>query len=141
MAFLVTMLSVGSLVNSALQTFSIKTFGFRDLFGPKFVHFIPPCFILLCPPADVPDSSIILRAHTPLSNLLSCLWFNEVARFTPRDQLSFAFVRDKVMAGALSGWYVNMFLDCERLNFVKFIRHRKAPDLSLQHEMEREESE
>ena len=92
------------------------------------------------PAADVPDSSIILRAHTPLSNLLSCLWFNEVARFTLRDQLSFALVRDKVMAGA-PGWHVNMFLDCERLNFVKFIQHRKAPDLSLQHEMQQEASE
>lgn len=39
---------------------------------------------------DVPEGSFIVRAHTPMANLFSCLWFNEVERFTPRDQLSFA---------------------------------------------------
>lgn len=39
--------------------------------------------------ADVPEGSFIVRAHTPMSNLFSCLWFNEVDRFTSRDQLSF----------------------------------------------------
>ncbi|PPD82961.1 hypothetical protein GOBAR_DD20115 [Gossypium barbadense] len=42
-------------------------------------------------PADVPEGSFIIRAHTPMSNLFSCLWFNEVDRFTSRDQLSFAY--------------------------------------------------
>lgn len=41
--------------------------------------------------ADVPEGSFIVRAHTPMSNLFSCLWFNEVNRFTSRDQLSFAY--------------------------------------------------
>lgn len=41
--------------------------------------------------ADVPEGSVIVRAHTPMSNLFSCLWFNEVNRFTSRDQLSFAY--------------------------------------------------
>jgi hypothetical protein len=41
--------------------------------------------------ADVPEGSFIVRAHTPMSNLFSCLWFNEVDRFTSRDQLSFAY--------------------------------------------------
>lgn len=41
--------------------------------------------------ADVPEGSFIVRAHTPISNLFSCLWFNEVDRFTSRDQLSFAY--------------------------------------------------
>lgn len=45
---------------------------------------------------DVPEGSFILRAHTPMSNLFSCLWFNEVDRFTPRDQVSFAYVYHKL---------------------------------------------
>lgn len=45
--------------------------------------------------ADVPEGSFIIRAHTPMSNLFSCLWFNEVERFTPRDQLSFAYTYHK----------------------------------------------
>ncbi|KAL6191954.1 hypothetical protein ACLB2K_038343 [Fragaria x ananassa] len=39
-------------------------------------------------PSNVPEDSFIIGAHTPMSNLFSCLWFNEVERFTPRDQLS-----------------------------------------------------
>ncbi|CAN1235367.1 Probable hexosyltransferase MUCI70 [Linum perenne] len=46
--------------------------------------------------ADVPEGSLIVRAHTPMSNLFSCLWFNEVERFTPRDQLSFAYTYQKL---------------------------------------------
>lgn len=42
--------------------------------------------------SDVPEGAIIIREHTPLTNLFSCLWFNEVNRFTPRDQLSFGYV-------------------------------------------------
>ncbi|KAI5061025.1 hypothetical protein GOP47_0023530 [Adiantum capillus-veneris] len=43
-------------------------------------------------PSDVPEGAIIIRWHTPMTNLFSCLWFNEVNRFTPRDQLSFGYV-------------------------------------------------
>ncbi|KAF2290985.1 hypothetical protein GH714_017851 [Hevea brasiliensis] len=28
-------------------------------------------------PSNVPEGSLIVRAHTPMSNLFSCLWFNE----------------------------------------------------------------
>jgi hypothetical protein len=42
-------------------------------------------------PSYVPEGSFIVRAHTPMSNLFTCLWFNEVDRFTSRDQLSFAY--------------------------------------------------
>ncbi|XP_024988687.1 uncharacterized protein LOC112523352 isoform X2 [Cynara cardunculus var. scolymus] len=42
--------------------------------------------------SDVPEGAIIIREHTALNNLFSCLWFNEVNLFTPRDQLSFGFV-------------------------------------------------
>ncbi|KAI6677549.1 hypothetical protein NL676_038345 [Syzygium grande] len=40
-------------------------------------------------PSDVPEGAIIIREHTAINNLFSCLWFNEVDLFTPRDQLSF----------------------------------------------------
>lgn len=42
--------------------------------------------------SDVPEGAIIVREHTILNNLFSCLWFNEVNLFTPRDQLSFGYV-------------------------------------------------
>lgn len=45
-------------------------------------------------PSDVPDSALLLRKHTLESNLFSCLIFNELEAFNPRDQLAFAFVRD-----------------------------------------------
>ncbi|KAK7245672.1 hypothetical protein RIF29_40520 [Crotalaria pallida] len=44
--------------------------------------------------SDVPDSALILRRHELGSNLFSCLMFNELDAFNPRDQLPFAFVRD-----------------------------------------------
>ncbi|XVF40144.1 hypothetical protein PTKIN_Ptkin01aG0087500 [Pterospermum kingtungense] len=45
---------------------------------------------------DVPDSALILRKHGMGSNLFSCLLFNELEAFNPRDQLGFAFVRDQM---------------------------------------------
>lgn len=44
--------------------------------------------------SDVPDSALILRKHGMESNLFSCLLFNELEGFNPRDQLAFAYVRD-----------------------------------------------
>ncbi|KAJ8568852.1 hypothetical protein K7X08_032549 [Anisodus acutangulus] len=72
--------------------------------------------------SDVPEGCVIIREHVPISNLFTCLWFNEVDRFTPRDQISFAIVRDKIMSK--TNWTVNMFLDCERRNFVIQGYHR-----------------
>lgn len=46
---------------------------------------------------DVPDSALILRKHGASSNLFSCLMFNELEAFNPRDQLAFAFVRDHMI--------------------------------------------
>ncbi|CBI30873.3 unnamed protein product, partial [Vitis vinifera] len=46
--------------------------------------------------SDVPDSALILRKHGMRSNLFSCLLFNELEAFNPRDQLAFAYVRDKM---------------------------------------------
>lgn len=45
---------------------------------------------------DVPDSALILRKHGVESNLFSCLMFNELEGFNPRDQLAFAYVRDNM---------------------------------------------
>ncbi|GAB2243508.1 hypothetical protein Droror1_Dr00023636 [Drosera rotundifolia] len=52
-------------------------------------------------PSYVPEGSFIIRTHTPMTNLFSCLWFNEVNRFTSKDQ------------------------DCERRSLVKIFHHRK----------------
>uniref|UniRef100_A0A1D1Y0K7 Leucine--tRNA ligase n=1 Tax=Anthurium amnicola TaxID=1678845 RepID=A0A1D1Y0K7_9ARAE len=42
--------------------------------------------------SDVPEGAVLIREHTAMTNLFSCLWFNEVNLFTPRDQLSFGYV-------------------------------------------------
>ncbi|CAI9782149.1 unnamed protein product [Fraxinus pennsylvanica] len=47
-------------------------------------------------PTDVPDTALILRKHGATTNLFSCLLFNELEAFNPRDQLGFAFVRDEM---------------------------------------------
>lgn len=72
--------------------------------------------------SDVPEGCVIIREHIPVTNLFTCLWFNEVDRFTSRDQLSFSTVRDKIMSKVK--WGVDMFLDCERRNFVVQTYHR-----------------
>lgn len=59
--------------------------------------------------ADVPEGAVIIREHTALSNLFSCLWFNEVHLFTPRDQLSFGYVVYRL--GGLFKFF--MFPNCE----------------------------
>lgn len=76
-------------------------------------------------PSYVPEGSVIVRAHTPMSNLFSCLWFNEVNRFTSRDQLSFAYTFLK-LARTNPGvhFFLNMFKDCERRAIVKLFHHR-----------------
>ncbi|XP_031488104.1 probable hexosyltransferase MUCI70 [Nymphaea colorata] len=72
--------------------------------------------------SDVPEGCVIIREHIPVTNLFTCLWFNEVDRFTSRDQLSFSTVRDKFISKV--NWGINMFLDCERRNFVIQAYHR-----------------
>ncbi|KAJ9173923.1 hypothetical protein P3X46_017009 [Hevea brasiliensis] len=59
--------------------------------------------------SDVPEGAIIIREHTALNNLFSCLWFNEVNLFTPRDQLSFGYVVYR-LGGAFKFF---MFPNCE----------------------------
>ncbi|KAH1191381.1 hypothetical protein GmHk_20G058663 [Glycine max] len=76
-------------------------------------------------PSNVPEGSFIIRAHTPMSNLFSCLWFNEVDRFTPRDQLSFAYTYQKLRRmNPDKPFHLNMFKDCERRHIAKLFRHR-----------------
>ncbi|KAL8140503.1 hypothetical protein V2J09_006524 [Rumex salicifolius] len=87
--------------------------------------------------SDVPEGCVIIREHIPISNLFTCLWFHEVDRFTSRDQISFAIVRDKIKAR--TNWTTSMFLDCERRNFVvqgyhrDVLEHRRTHPPVLQH--------
>ncbi|XP_039138558.1 uncharacterized protein LOC120275896 [Dioscorea cayenensis subsp. rotundata] len=76
-------------------------------------------------PSYVPEGSFIVRAHTPMSNLFSCLWFNEVDRFTPRDQLSFAYTYLKLRRmNPNKPFHLHMFKDCERRAIAKLFHHR-----------------
>ncbi|RWR78355.1 Protein of unknown function DUF616 [Cinnamomum micranthum f. kanehirae] len=76
-------------------------------------------------PSYVPEGSFIVRAHSPMSNLFSCLWFNEVDRFTSRDQLSFAYTFLKLRRmNPKKPFFLNMFKDCERRALVKLFHHR-----------------
>ncbi|KAL4330234.1 hypothetical protein AHAS_Ahas13G0379700 [Arachis hypogaea] len=59
--------------------------------------------------SDVPEGAIILREHTAMNDLFSCLWFNEVHLFTPRDQLSFGYVAYRL--GESFNFF--MFPNCE----------------------------
>ncbi|VFR00614.1 unnamed protein product [Cuscuta campestris] len=74
------------------------------------------------------EASIIVREHNPTTNVFMCLWFNEVVRYTSRDQLSFPYVlwrRLKVMKNG-----INMFPVCTRKDLVNSIGHvRKAKPL------------
>lgn len=45
---------------------------------------------------DVPDTALIMRRHSTSCNRFSCLLFNELEAFNPRDQLAFAYVRDQM---------------------------------------------
>ncbi|KAJ7536726.1 hypothetical protein O6H91_12G079800 [Diphasiastrum complanatum] len=81
-------------------------------------------------PSYVPEGSFIIRAHTPMSNLFSCLWFNEVDRFTPRDQLSFAYTYLKlVRTNSGKHFFLHMFKDCERKAMAKLFRHKQEKPL------------
>ncbi|XP_013622980.1 probable hexosyltransferase MUCI70 [Brassica napus] len=74
------------------------------------------------------EASVIVREHTPLTNLFMCLWFNEVVRYTSRDQLSFPYVfwRLRVLKN------VNMFPVCTRKDLVNSMGHvRKAKPLEF----------
>lgn len=69
------------------------------------------------------EASVIVREHTPLTNLFMCLWFNEVVRFTSRDQLSFPYVLRQLRV--LKN--VNMFPVCTRKDLVNSMGHIRKP--------------
>lgn len=56
-----------------------------------------------------------------MSNLFSCLWFNEVDRFPPRDQLCFAYTYQKMRRmNPGKQFHLNMFkvsnsMECHHL--------------------------
>jgi len=45
---------------------------------------------------DVPESNTVIREHNSLTNLFSCIWFNEVVRFSQREQISFGYVKKRM---------------------------------------------
>ncbi|CBI18176.3 unnamed protein product, partial [Vitis vinifera] len=99
-----------------------QQFAFYQADGLKRFNASDPNKLL---PSNVPEGSFIVRAHTPMSNLFSCLWFNEVDRFTPRDQLSFAYTYQKLRrVNPGKPFHLNMFKDCERRAIAKLFRHR-----------------
>ncbi|CAI8606396.1 unnamed protein product [Vicia faba] len=72
------------------------------------------------------EASVIARKLTPLSNLLMCVWFNEVVRFTSRDQLSFPYVLWRLKAFK----DINTFPVCTRKDLINSMGHiRKARPL------------
>ncbi|KAG9156370.1 hypothetical protein Leryth_009242 [Lithospermum erythrorhizon] len=71
--------------------------------------------------SDVPEGAVIIREHTALSNLFSCLWFNEVDFFTPRDQLSFGYVVYR-LAGRFKPY---MFPNCEYYSLFNLHPHTR----------------
>ncbi|KAJ6806567.1 uncharacterized protein M6B38_289455 [Iris pallida] len=66
------------------------------------------------------EASIIVREHNPLTDLFMCVWFNEVVRFTSRDQLSFPYVLRR-----LNMSQVNMFPVCTRKDLVNSMGHKR----------------
>ncbi|KAF6135691.1 hypothetical protein GIB67_028262 [Kingdonia uniflora] len=71
--------------------------------------------------SDVPEGAIIIREHTAMNNLFSCLWFNEVNLLTPRDQLSFGYVVYRLKD--LFSFF--MFPNCEYNSIFVLHRHTR----------------
>lgn len=72
------------------------------------------------PCSALAEASVIVREHTPMTNLFMCLWFNEVVRFTSRDQLSFPYVLRRLKMPGL-----NMFPVCTRKDLVNSMGHKR----------------
>ncbi|KAK4752017.1 hypothetical protein SAY87_020815 [Trapa incisa] len=109
-------------LNKYNHTIIDQQFEFYQADGLKRFNPVDPLKLL---PSNVPEGSFIVKEHTPMSNLFSCLWFNEVDRFTPRDQLSFAYTYQKLRKmNPDKPFHLNMFKDCERRRIAKLFRHR-----------------
>ncbi|GFP88814.1 hypothetical protein PHJA_001025100 [Phtheirospermum japonicum] len=80
--------------------------------------------------SDVPEGAIIIREHTALNNLFSCLWFNEVDLFTPRDQLSFGYVLYRL--GASFKFF--MFPNCEYNSLYLLHSHTREHSSPIENE-------
>ncbi|KAK9109838.1 hypothetical protein Sjap_017898 [Stephania japonica] len=116
-------------LNKFNHTIIDQQFSFYQVDGMKRFNSLDPNKLL---PSNVPEGSFIVRAHTPMSNLFSCLWFNEVDRFTPRDQLSFAYTYHKLRRmNPDKPFHLNMFKDCERRSIAKLYHHRSEGRRSL----------
>ncbi|XP_072967151.1 probable hexosyltransferase MUCI70 [Typha angustifolia] len=74
--------------------------------------------------SDVPEGAVLIREHTTMTNLFSCLWFNEVNLLTPRDQLSFGYAVYRL--GDAFKFF--MFPNCEYNSL--FILHRHTREHS-----------
>lgn len=82
------------------------------------------CAVLWLFLTDVPEGALIVREHTPMTNLLCCLWFNEVNRFTPRDQLSFGYVVHRLqLQQQHHSVLFSMFPNCEYNTLVVLHKH------------------
>lgn len=66
------------------------------------------------------EASVIVRNHAPLTNLFMCAWFNEVVRFTSRDQLSFPYVLRRLRPPG-----VHLFPVCARKDLVNSFGHKR----------------
>ncbi|CAN6445374.1 unnamed protein product [Victoria cruziana] len=116
-------------LNKFNHTIIDQQFDFYQADGLKKFNASDPDKLL---PSYVPEGSFIVRAHTAMSNLFSCLWFNEVDRFTPRDQLSFAYTYLKLRRmNPEKPFYLHMFKDCERRTVTKLYRHRNENKRNL----------
>jgi hypothetical protein len=116
-------------LNKYNHTVIDQQFAFYQADGLKRFNASDPNKLL---PSNVPEGSFIVRAHTPMSNLFSCLWFNEVERFTPRDQLSFAYTYHKLRrTNPDKPFYLNMFKDCERRKIAKLFHHRSEESRNI----------
>ncbi|XP_062206862.1 probable hexosyltransferase MUCI70 [Phragmites australis] len=72
------------------------------------------------------EASVIVRELTPGTNHFMCAWFNEVVRFTSRDQLSFPYVLWRLNMPGIS-----MFPVCTRRDLVNSLGHtRKVKPLT-----------
>ncbi|GAB4861428.1 hypothetical protein Ancab_036631 [Ancistrocladus abbreviatus] len=119
-------------LNKYNHTIIDQQFAFYQADGLKRFNASDPNQLL---PSNVPEGSFIIRAHTPMSNLFSCLWFNEVDRFTPRDQLSFAYTYQKLRKkNPGRPFYLNMFRDCERRVIAKLFHHRSEESRGIHQE-------
>ncbi|TVU35112.1 hypothetical protein EJB05_16983 [Eragrostis curvula] len=72
------------------------------------------------------EASVIVRELNPGTNHFMCAWFNEVVRFTSRDQLSFPYVLWRLNMPGMS-----MFPVCTRRDLVNALGHtRKVKPLT-----------